>query len=271
MDTTKIIEGITERGYHVVPEVLTGARCDELIDACRAVHDRFATSYATAPSTVAVHGRGDIALVHNLHNKGSIFRELIFHPLVDAVASQLLSAGSYLDSEPYQLALSQARGLRGRHEAQQLHIDSYLPGLPYVLVLQAGWILSEFSEEAGATQIVPGSRERREFAPDGVPQDATIVEAPRGSLLFFDGGLWHGSSVKSTDDERWAIFNRYSRWFMRQSFDLTRNTPRDVYDQLDDRQRAILGFRFEPPVDEFTRVTRIASEPEFRTSYHLPE
>jgi ectoine hydroxylase-related dioxygenase (phytanoyl-CoA dioxygenase family) len=269
-DTTWIHGEIEERGYCVVEGVLTPSKCDRLIDACRTAHARFSPLLAHAESTAAVHGEGNVALVHNLHNKGEIFLDLIFHPVVDAVANTLLSKGSYQGREPFQLALSQARGLTGPHPAQQLHIDSYLPGLPYVLVLQAAWILSDFAPGSGATRLIPESQHLRQFAENGVDYDGVAIEAARGSLVLFDGGMWHGSSEKTTVDERWAIFNRYSRWFMRPSFDITRNTPRAIFDKLDDHQRQVLGFRYNQPIDEFTRVTRLSDEAEFLQDYELP-
>lgn len=270
VEVDALVRAIAEHGYVVVSDVLDGPLCDELVEACRRAHARFSPDYAPAESTATVHGTGNVALVHNLHNKHHLFRDLIFHPIVNQVAEAVLSAGSYQEKEPFQLALAQARGLTGPHPAQQLHIDSYLPGLPYTLVLQAAWVLSDFTSESGATCIVPGSHRLRRFAGTGVEYDTEIIEAHRGDLILFDGGLWHGSSRKTTNDERWAIFNRYSRWFMRPSFDLMRNTPRSIYESLNDRERQILGFRFDPPIDEFTRVTRMRDRPGPPNDYSFP-
>jgi hypothetical protein len=227
--------------------------------------------YAQSGNTVRVHGEADVRLVYNLHNKGPEFLELIFDELVLGVARQLLSDGSYLGREPFQLALSQARGLYGPHPPQQLHIDAYIPGLPKILVLQAGWALNDFEKGCGATCFVDGSQHTGSFPENGKPYPSFEVEAPAGSLILFHGGIWHGSSAKQNDEPRWGIFNRYSRWFMRPSFEHTECTPDALYASLSDEQKEILGFRFRAPRDEFTRVTRMSPEPEPPSGYELPK
>jgi len=146
-----------------------------------------------------------------------------------------------------------------------MHIDSNLPGVGYVLGLQATWLLDDFTSENGATRVVPKSHTRKLFAGDNVIYDDEVVIAgvKKGSIIVFDSSLWHGSSEKITDGERWIIVTNYSRWFMKPSFDQTRNTPVQIYNKLSDDQKKLLGFKFRPPVDEFSRITRISDEFEF--------
>lgn len=269
-DVESLIRSIDDCGYAVVEGVLDRSECSALSIRLEALAGRYAPNYASAVNTAAVHGHGDTRLVYNLHNKGDEFLRLIFDPIVLAVAGRLLSRGSYMDREPFQLALSQARGLHGKHPAQQLHIDAYIPGLQVPLVLQAGWALSDFVKGGGATCFVPGSHRTASFPANGEPYPAVEVEAPAGSLMLFSGAVWHGSSAKYDAGTRWGIFNRYSRWFMRPSFDIAACTPESVYASLDAEQRRILGFHYRAPRDEFTRVTRIAPNAEFDSGYVLP-
>ena len=271
MNTEQVVASIVDRGYAVVEGVLSRDRCAELTSSLERLSGALSPAYATSGNTTKVHGEGDVRLVYNLHNKGSEFFELIFNPLVLSVAKRLLASGSYQEREPFQLALAQARGLYGPHPPQQLHIDSYIPGLPQVFVLQAGWALNDFKKGGGATCFVEGSHRRSEFPENGKAYPMIEVEVPAGSLILFNGGLWHGSSAKTDAGARWGVFNRYSRWFMRPSFDCTECTPEALYRQLTDEQKEILGFRFKAPKDEFTRVTRISAQPEFTaTDYQLP-
>jgi ectoine hydroxylase-related dioxygenase (phytanoyl-CoA dioxygenase family) len=270
-DGERVAAEIEAKGYHVVEGMLSAERCRQLSTRLEELSARFMPLYARSANTVAVHGEADVRLVYNLHNKGPEFLELVFNELVIDEARRLLSAGSYQSREPFQLALSQARGLYGPHPPQQLHIDSYIPGLPRILVLQAGWALSDFRKGQGATCFVDGSQHTGSFPENGKPYPAFEVEAPAGSLILFHGGMWHGSSAKANEEPRWGIFNRYSRWFMRPSFDHTECTPDALYASLTDEQREILGFRYGAPRDEFTRVTRMSPEPEPPSGYELPK
>jgi ectoine hydroxylase-related dioxygenase (phytanoyl-CoA dioxygenase family) len=271
MDTARILRQIGDQGFAVVEGVIPLVTCRRLSERLEALAASYAGRYAHASNTAAVHGTGDARLVYNLHNKGAEFLELIFHETVLSVARSLLSDRSYQGREPFQLALSQARGLYGPNAPQQLHIDSYIPGLPVAMVLQAGWALSDFVRGSGATCFVPGSHRTASFPETGCNDGMVEVEAPAGSLMLFSGAVWHGSSAKSDPGARWGVFNRYSRWFMRPSFDLTACTPESVYSRLSAEQREILGFRFRAPKDEFTRVTRISPVPEFEPGYALPD
>lgn len=266
------VDSVRELGFALLPDMLPAAATGELVELCEDLDARFSQHTAGSANADTFHG-ADTKLLFNLHNKDARFRELMFTPGVLDIAGTLLRQGSYRDSEPFQIALSQARGLFGVHPAQQLHIDSNLPGAGHILVLQAMWVLSPFRRENGATRVVPGSHKRREFAENGRQyDDEIVVEADPGTLVLFDGALWHGSSAKTTDESRWIIVNRYARWFIRPSFDHTQNTPPEVFEELSTEQRELLGFRFAPPRDEFERTTRMAAESELHgPAYRLPE
>ena len=57
--------------------------------------------------------------------------------------------------------------------------------------VSAMWALDNFTEENGATRVVPGSHDLREI--DDIAED-DIVQAvmPRGSVLFYIGSTVHG-------------------------------------------------------------------------------
>ena len=92
-----------------------------------------------------------------------------------------------------------------------------------------------------------------------------IAVAPAGSVIIFNGALWHGSSVKSTDQSRWGAILSYARWLTKPSFDLSKNVPADIFSHMTDQQKELLGFKFNPPIDEFTRISARS------TSIEVPE
>ena len=50
-----------------------------------------------------------------------------------------------------------------------------------------------------------------------------------------------------------------------------KNTPKNIYDQLTDDKKALLGFNCVPPKDEFSRLRRISQVPEIPENYNLPK
>ena len=58
---------------------------------------------------------------------------------------------------------------------------------------------------------------------------------------------------KKNNEDRLGMIFSYSRWFLKTSFDHTINTPLKVYKKLSNYQKELLGFKFSPPKDEFSR------------------
>jgi ectoine hydroxylase-related dioxygenase (phytanoyl-CoA dioxygenase family) len=48
------------------------------------------------------------------------------------------------------------------------------------------------------------------------PQDTIAVEGKAGSILCFDGRIWHGTGANSTDRSRHALLSYHCRPFVRQ-------------------------------------------------------
>ena len=57
------------------------------------------------------------------------------------------------------------------------------------------WALTDFTEENGATRIVPGSH-RFDSKPEyGTHPPSIPAEMSRGSVLVWNGSLWHGGGA----------------------------------------------------------------------------
>ena len=112
---------------------------------------------------------------------------------------------------------------------------------------------------------------RLTYAEDGAHYpDEITVSAPAGSLLIYNAGLWHGGGPKTCAGTRWAFIPGYGRWFIKPSWDYSKNTPRHIWDAMTDAQKDLLGFRCVPPKDEFTRLRRRSDAFEEPEPYSLP-
>jgi ectoine hydroxylase-related dioxygenase (phytanoyl-CoA dioxygenase family) len=77
------------------------------------------------------------------------------------------------------------------------------------------WTLTDYSRDDGALAYVPGSH-RKERLPElgeALPL-AVPVTAPKGSLVIFNGGLWHGSYRKTTPGLRVTMIGQHCRPYM---------------------------------------------------------
>jgi ectoine hydroxylase-related dioxygenase (phytanoyl-CoA dioxygenase family) len=118
------------------------------------------------------------------------WRELEQHPSLTSAAMHLLD-GKYVTN------LHGRNPLPGFGE-QGLHTDARPRGRgePYSVVT-ALWMLDDFTNENGATRVVPRSHGRVGAVPKSLAQpgdrhpDEVVVCGRAGSVLIFNGHLWH--------------------------------------------------------------------------------
>lgn len=269
-----IMQKLKEEGYAVLNDVLSVEECGHYIELLEENCQKYSSQYA-GTKTKSSHGldnKENEQIVFNLHNKDISFVKLIDHPQVYPLIAELLREGSFNGEEPFIQILSTARSPAKDAPSQQMHSDSRIVGSPFTLFVTVLFALDDFTEESGATRVVPGSHRYKNYPETGkIYPEEIILTAPRGSVVILNGSIWHAGGVKKTDQSRWAAIFSYARWFIKPRFDLTHNTPEEIYNQLTDRQKELLGFKFNPPLDEFTRIsTRSANFERPEEFYSLP-
>ena len=135
---------------------------------------------------------------------------LIAHPLVLEIADAVLLPHCL----SYQVGSTTAIEIWPGETSQVLHRDDTiypmrLPGME--LQLSAMWALQDFTEENGATRLVPGSHklelEDSEYVRDDDVCDAVM---PKGSVLFYMGRTVHGGGANRSNAPRAGLINTYS-------------------------------------------------------------
>jgi len=270
----KYLEKIDISGYLFLPNLISSGECDRYKSLLEKNYSDYSDKYASNHE-IASHGLEDKSkekVVYNLHNKDLSWYKLFEHPDVLTVLDYLFVDGSYKNSEPYYLNNISARCPLKGNSGQQLHLDSRMPGVSPCVVANVIWLLDDFTEENGATRIVPGSHKFKRFAEDGKFDDEEILlTGKKGGALIFNANIWHGGGPNTNGESRWALALGYARWFVKPSFDYMQNTPREIYKQLTLSQKKLLGFDLIPPKDEFSRVRRRSSSPEQPVDYKLPD
>ena len=122
-------------------------------------------------------------------------------------------------------------------------------------------MIDDFTKFNGATRLVSNSHKINAFPKYKKKyKKEKIIEGKKGSVLLLNASMWHGSSKKTSDDDRLGMIFSYSRWFLKPSFDHTLNTPLKIYNKLSNYQRELLGFKFSSPKDEFERKSSRSSK-----------
>ena len=132
------------------------------------------------------------------------WRALEHHPVLKAAAEQLLSR-TYCMS-----------GLHGRNPLpgfgqQGLHSDCLRGQENDCFMITALWMLDDFTPENGATRVVPGSHRITRLLSRDLAQplarhpDEKIIVGRAGSILMFNGYLWHSGRRNDSKGPRRAV------------------------------------------------------------------
>jgi ectoine hydroxylase-related dioxygenase (phytanoyl-CoA dioxygenase family) len=177
--------------------------------------------------------------VWNLPSKGKVFRDLLTTPIVRTLVRHVLQGDYCLSSHTANIA-----GPGG--SAMVLHSDQgFSPrSIEMALTVNVMWMLADFTEDNGATRLVPGSHR----IPSEPPHDGSVRTVagtgPVGTALVFDGRIWHGTGANVTaDQQRHGVLTYFCRPWMRPQENYTLSTHPDALADLDDELRALLGFR----------------------------
>jgi ectoine hydroxylase-related dioxygenase (phytanoyl-CoA dioxygenase family) len=147
--------------------------------------------------------------VHDFVNRGPEFDALyIYQPVLEACCRII--------GQPFKLSTMLARTVRPRSQAQALHVDFKrdTDGWPMV-----GFILmvDEFRSDNGATRFVPGSHGWPAIRDDLVNSALANYEGevlacgPAGSIIVYNGSIWHGHTANSSGEPRRSIQGAYIR------------------------------------------------------------
>ncbi len=192
--------------------------------------------------TESLH-RGAASHVANLPTLDPIFFPTIDHPRVLPILEHFLGTSLILGS-------LNSRIVRPGDPAQGLHSDigqDMLNPLSPVM-LNTVWMLDDFTEEIGATRVIPGTHRSglQEPPPDLELKHIVTAVAPIGSVLVFNGQTWHGGGANNGDRNRHALFGHYRKRMLVFQCDPHDNFPPEWFDKLNDRQKELMRMKNGP-------------------------
>jgi ectoine hydroxylase-related dioxygenase (phytanoyl-CoA dioxygenase family) len=200
------VEAIRSDGYTIVENAIAPDLVESLNDALA----RLERELGVKPAGNGFEGHRTVR-IYNLLAHGVPFAEVPVHASVLPIVAGVLDPGCLISS------LSSI-AIDPGETAQPIHADDQViplekPHSP--IVCNSMWALTDFTEANGATRLVPGSHKKPNPEYGGA-YETIAAEMPKGSVLLWDGALWHGGGANWTETRRTGIAMNYCAGFIRQ-------------------------------------------------------
>ena len=194
--------------------------------------------------------------------------DVALHPLMLASARQYLK--DFCDD--IQLHFTSAVAIAPGESAQILHRDrgiwgGYLPRRVEPL-FSTIWAITPFTQDNGATQVVPGSHLwDKDRLPE--PHEIAYADMAPGSVLCYTGTVLHGGGANATTEEvRTGVFMHYALSWLRQEENQYLSCPPHHASKLSPQLRALIGYSkggyvlgfYSDPDDESGRHESVSPE-----------
>ena len=237
------VERIGTEGFAVIPNLVDQDRLARLSDDSEAL-------LHPIPKQPGLNGtRATGRMFKGLFRSTRLFDDLIVHPTILAVVRGVLvdskqtNAGYYGGAfRDIKLSTAMIKDVQPGEDIRALHQDDgYFP-IPrprQPLVVNTLLAIDPFTVANGATRLVPRSHHwSKELEPG---HDFVTVEMDAGSILMFNGAVWHGRGPNTTADRcRRALNLYYSCSWLRQLDGHYCGLPEVEVDRLPGNLKALL-------------------------------
>jgi ectoine hydroxylase-related dioxygenase (phytanoyl-CoA dioxygenase family) len=227
-------ECMDDNGYVIIDELASPAEMDQVEAELRAHLD--ATGFGQSDATGRLTKRTGALIA-----RSPSVRRLIMNPLVLGIVDARLSP-----KREYQISLTEIISLYPGAKSQFIHRDELAFGAypfdnDFEVQVSTLWALTDYTEEMGATRVVPGSHRlgsdvKFELA------DTVSAEMSRGSILIYSGKLYHGGGQNTSQRVRRAINIDYALPWLRQEENQYLSCPANIARTLPPELLVLMGY-----------------------------
>ncbi|MFJ9810574.1 phytanoyl-CoA dioxygenase family protein [Streptomyces sp. NPDC101158] len=199
----------------------------------------------------AFHGSNTKRLTNLVTHSATFRSEVIDHPLVHEISDLVFLQ----ESGTYWMTTAQVIEIGPGNKAQMLHRDLE-NWFPFIGMGPAGpevtinflVALTDFTEENGATRVIPGSNHWSDFEDRGTPEQTIPAVMNAGDVLLISGKTAHGGGANRTGDEyRRGLAFTFNAGFLTGEEAYPFLVDRELAKTLSPRVQRMLGFRSQYP------------------------
>lgn len=236
------VERIGTEGFAVIPNLVDEDRLARLSEDS----DALLHPVRNQPGLNGTRATG--RMFKGLFRSSRAFDDIIVHPTILAVVRGVLvgpeqtKAGYYGGFRGIRLSTAMIKDVQPGEDIRTLHQDDGFFPIPrphQPLAVNTLLAIDPFTVANGATRVVPRSHHwSKKLEPD---HDFVTVEMDPGSILMFNGAVWHGRGPNTTPDRcRRALNMFYSCSWLRQVEGHYCGLPEAEVDRLPATLKALL-------------------------------
>jgi ectoine hydroxylase-related dioxygenase (phytanoyl-CoA dioxygenase family) len=236
LDQSTILQHVAKiesDGYSIIPNAIESDFITAIIEDL----GRLERELDIVPAKNRFEGTKTVR-IYNLLTYGKVYERIPVHENVLPIVERVLDPGCLVSS------LSSI-AICGDEKPQPLHADDQLIPLPrphVPIVCNTMWALTDFTDANGATRIVPGSH-KWPGVPDSFGKHESVpAEMPKGSVMVYNGSLWHGGGANSTGRRRIGMAMNYCAGYIRQQENQQLGIPREIAAQFSPRLQELVGY-----------------------------
>lgn len=233
LTTVTAAQTIRDDGFVILHDVVPRDTIDRLVSAVDATMERDRIPFGS--NTFIGHRTRRI---HNLLRRDPVFADVPLHAPVLELAEAVLGRDLLLSSLT-------AIDIHPGETAQPLHADD--AALPVTrphdpLAVVAIWALTDFDDVNGGTLVAPGTHRAAELPRRGSTIEVASTTMRAGSVLVYDGAMWHGGGPNTSDSRRMGIVCNYYAGWLRQEESQLLGLTRDQVASFPGRLRRLVGY-----------------------------
>jgi hypothetical protein len=231
----EVADLLRAHGVVIIERLLDDERCDRLMD-------ELGPWWESTPV-----GADDFS-GRNTRRTGALLSrcpstvDVVGHPLILDVVDRTLWA----KKTTFQLHLTQSIAIGPDSPAQHLHRDQWcFDFFPFPrdvdVEVSTIWALCDFTDENGATRVVPGSHR----TPDDVkylPEQTLPAVMPRGSVVLYLGSTVHGGGANRSHATRFGLNIDYIVGWLRQEENQYLSYSLDEVKAFPERIQRLVGY-----------------------------